>query len=84
MAIDLLFLLPGENFGSSLMSYFFDIEKNEPVDSLMDLAIVFKSGYVGRSLIDSNLLYYYGEALRNSKQVEFFFFFKSRLITGFF
>ena len=75
MAIDLLFLLPGENFGSSLMSYFFDIEKNEPVDSLMDLAIVFKSGYVGWSLIDSNLLYYYGE-LTNSQQVELLSFSK--------
>ena len=59
VAIDLLFLLPGENFGRSMISYFYDIEKNEPVDGLMDLALVFKSGYVGLSMIDSNLLYYY-------------------------
>ena len=62
--------MPGENFGKSLISYFYDVEKDEPVDSLMDLAVVFRSGYVGWSLVDNNLLYYYEEGVENIKQFE--------------
>ena len=67
VAIDLLFLLPGEHFGSSLISYFFDVEKDEPVDGLLDLALVFRSGYAGLNLVDKNLLYYYEEGVENIK-----------------
>ena len=70
VAIDMLFLLPGENFGSSLISYFFDIEKEEPVDGLLDLAVVFRSGYAGWNLVDKNLLYYYEEGVENIKDFE--------------
>jgi len=70
VAIDMLFLLPGENFGRSLISYFYDVEKDEPVDSLMDLALVFKSGYVGWSLIDNNLLSYYEKGVDDIKNFE--------------
>lgn len=60
VAVDLLFLRPGDDIGNSIFSYFGSVEK-PPIEADVEYAVVYKQGYLPRSLIDRNLIGLYGQ-----------------------
>lgn len=59
VAVDLLFLRPGNDIGNSIFSFFGSVV-NPPIEANLEYAIVYKQGYGPRSLIDQNLFRLYG------------------------
>lgn len=76
VAVDLLFLRPGDDIGNSIFSFFDSVEQ-PPIEADVEYAVVYKQGYLPRSLIDRNLIGLYGQfvgSLRSFGEITHYMF----------